>query len=589
MGNRQLRKRKESPVRHTPTILDDIVVCWEVEGCPVWWPASVIEVHDHEHPKGNEFGFGKLLYKKFRQYQPEEADVRFIYTNKKGHIIIQGYESKMLQMSWSHSPPESKVEPTKSKTVSNGPATKLAKVSPSAKIEPVLHLKSSSEPSDSQYGIVNSTSSLPTVQISGFNSQGLSNTRQAANSGSSNDAVNPRVSYDQVGVIAQTTSAIVEQLLTSNRKYMARLSSDSFHDHLRDLVMHELRIDLVTELHRHFKTPQSLQKFQADLQQRSLRTSVSCPLHTFSSLASMIRESTKGASVHFFPAFEQTQNPSISSDRFTIYFSTVHDLCAAIGFNDNRDFETLHFREKCHDGTYYTRIIGSLSLGSSINPVPKAETKISGTTLSEKKTCTTSTVHVHGSDAQKGVGCKEGENDQEGDNTDIIFVGCSLNAKLVDRTIEQQSALNPSVSTSTEVQNILHVAKSIAVTPVHHVNSQNSSTASNCVALARKRALWDDETGDFLSHWESHTNNICVTPPENEFFDNKKKKLEGVFALRWEPKSTPRTSAWTADALRSGNHILGRLEVFIPWVLLSGAQCAEVGDIISKHNFRIRS
>lgn len=85
------------------------------------------------------------------------------------------------------------------------------------------------------------------------------------------------------------------------------------------------------------------------------------------------------------------------------------------------------------------------------------------------------------------------------------------------------------------------------------------------------------------------TDDITVEPPSPEYFQNKLKKLEGVFALRWEPKLTPRTNAWTSDALRSGTHVLGKLELFIPWVLLSGEQCVEVGDIISKQRFRIRS
>ena len=125
-----------------------------------------------------------------------------------------------------------------------------------------------------------------------------------------------------------------------------------------------------------------------------------------------------------------------------------------------------------------------------------------------------------------------------------------------------------------------------------HVKLETESvgdTDLNSVTLARRRALWDDETQKYLSHWESHANKTHTAPPNADFFNNSTKKLEGIFALRWEQKQIPRTSAWTSDALRSDNHILGKLELVIPWVLLTGPQCVEVGDLLSKQTFKIRS
>lgn len=99
--SRQLRKRKEVPVKHTPTILDEIVVRWEVDGSEMWWPATVMEVFDFDVPLNGCYGQGRLLYKKFKMYGSEEADVTFKFTSKMGHLVVQHYNGRKLQMSWS--------------------------------------------------------------------------------------------------------------------------------------------------------------------------------------------------------------------------------------------------------------------------------------------------------------------------------------------------------------------------------------------------------------------------------------------------------------------------------------------------------
>ena len=121
--------------------------------------------------------------------------------------------------------------------------------------------------------------------------------------------------------------------------------------------------------------------------------------------------------------------------------------------------------------------------------------------------------------------------------------------------------------------------------------SNGGLSQSGCctsLVLRRSRSLWDDESNMYLTHWEGHSNNITVKAPPDEYFSRRDKKLHGVFALRWEAKPLPRTSAWTADAIRTDNHTLGRLEVVIPWVLVTGQQCLELGDILSKQSFKIR-
>ena len=73
MATRELRKRKERPESQTPTILDDIFVYWEVGGSKFWWPASVIELESYDVANGSKYGRGKLLYRRYRSYAPEEA------------------------------------------------------------------------------------------------------------------------------------------------------------------------------------------------------------------------------------------------------------------------------------------------------------------------------------------------------------------------------------------------------------------------------------------------------------------------------------------------------------------------------------
>lgn len=105
MESRQLRKRKELPVSYTPVIMDDIFVCWDVSGTTFWWPATIIEVREFDKSKGSKYGEGRLLYKRYKSYEPEEADVEFFYTQRKGRVLVQQYNGSMLEMSWSQQPP----------------------------------------------------------------------------------------------------------------------------------------------------------------------------------------------------------------------------------------------------------------------------------------------------------------------------------------------------------------------------------------------------------------------------------------------------------------------------------------------------
>jgi len=235
---------------------------------------------------------------------------------------------------------------------------------------------------------------------------------------------------NQPSVLAQTTSTVMEQLVSNSQRYMGQLATDTFHEQMTELVMHELRIDLVHELHRHFKTSQVMQNLPSDLQQKSIRTSVSCPLHTFSNLAKKIRDSSCHDSVHFFPTYAHTQNPSISSERFTIYFSTIHALSSAIGFNDDRDFETTHFRENCPNNTYYSRIIGPLANSCSMHSECNSMTKLSSTASDERKTCITSTKKHQTSLILDGLPGSQSDKHLEADNIGAILVGLSLCASI---------------------------------------------------------------------------------------------------------------------------------------------------------------
>ncbi len=176
------------------------------------------------------------------------------------------------------------------------------------------------------------------------------------------------------------------------------------------------------------------------------------------------------------------------------------------------------------------------------------------------------------------------------DSVDIIFVGLSQRASLVDmRTHEDTGKQTNGVSSTGENKVVGDTAGLLQVSSrVASTTSSPFAGQFNPVALVRKRTLWDDESQAYLSQWECRTKDITTNPPEPEFFQTSTKKLEGIFALRWERKQMPRTAAWTSDALRSDSHVLGRLEVIFPWVLLAGEQCVEVGDIISKHTFKLR-
>lgn len=410
-------------------------------------------------------------------------------------------------------------------------------------------------------------------------------------------------------VLQEQANSFFDKFITVSQGFMNKVRDDAFYDYAAQMVVQELRIDLVSEFHKNFRPSPSAQVSTGNLHQKCLRLSVSCSLSTFSRVAKLIRSSPAADDVRFYPSYEQTQNPSISSERFTVYFKSLKSLANALGFNDNRDFSTLHWREKCHGGVFYTRILGCLE---TCNDAILSSSPSSGSTgLVEKKSCTSSTATM----AQKTQE-EEGETQIErvasrdrAKDADFIFVGLSMNAQFADCTPAQGVAEN--IPGSSEV----NTTETNAVT-VPNANPDNKGVqpdenrsgdggarvkkeeaeagqevphdTTSTLALSRKRTLWDDESNSFLSHWECHTAELTVRPPPDRFFSRRDKRLDGVFALRWEPKAVPRTSAWTADAFRTDGHIFGKLEVFVPWVLLTGEQCVELGDILSKKRFNIR-
>ena len=62
--SRQLRKRKEVPTAHIPTILDEIAVCWLVNGSKLCWQATVIELYEYENVQEGKHGKGKYFIRK---------------------------------------------------------------------------------------------------------------------------------------------------------------------------------------------------------------------------------------------------------------------------------------------------------------------------------------------------------------------------------------------------------------------------------------------------------------------------------------------------------------------------------------------
>ena len=573
----------------------------------MWWPATVIEVFQFEVPKNGCVGKGKLLYKKFKKYCEEEADVEFVYTPRKGQLVVQSYDGKKLQMTWA-CPEEAHKIIDKSRRTSAGstfddycePRGIQSRMESSALIGESTKGRIKTENLSVSANDVENNSTRAKIPTN--STDHLKGSGSSRKTGAEHMVVGQQTpGEDQIpktfSGLDGSTAYFFEHLLSNACNYTAKLVSDSFHDQLMRLVIHELRIDVVTELHRSFKASNSAQKQNSDLQQKCLRTSVSCPLQTFSALARFIHErpSSTGldeTSVQFFPEFSQTQNPSVSSERFTIYFPSVHSLSSAVGFNDNRDFETLFFRERCHDSTYLTRIIGSLDSSSSGEKVDCADTKSSSTTLVVKKSCTSSSAKLRVGSHTSDSSVTQHKHGDASARVDTIYVGLSLNASLsVNDDVNSSENLHLHGSAT----GLAHVGPSRAVDDASLVKQESRVTSScgveqidNCLALTRKRTLWDDESNTHLSQWESQSSGITVQPPPPSFFSCKTKKLEGVFALRWEPKYIPRTSAWTSDALRSDNHILGKLEIFIPWVLLIGDQCAEVGDILCTQSFKIR-
>ena len=598
MSLRQLRKRKAPPVSHVPCILDDIFVRWELDGKEMWWPASVIAIEKYDAPTNNFYGEGRLLYKRFQNYCEEESDVKFLFTPRRGHILYQHYNDKQLQMSWSNtntsiaepvSNQRRSVQEASSSKVNSG-RVQRAPIEPSFSpinehIAPQPEHNDQASVPENTHRMTSSRQVVPQLTTPPSTQTSLSN--PSTPGPASLPLVNAQLSSALLHDVSNSAVLLIKQLFCSTHSCIDNLSQSSFHAQLASLFRHELRVDLVTEMHRNFRAPTPAQTASIDLQQKCIRISTPCSLQTFSFLAKHIESMNDSHSTHFFPSYIQTQNPSVSSERFTVYFNGIHSLGKALGFNDNRDFATLYWREKCYDNVLYTRILGSLLLARDNNS--SNCNKSSTTTLVDKKTCTSSTSFLRTSNDNPPQNSLTQTPDSKklSNDVDAVFVGLSMEAKL-DLPSEDATE-GETVNANQEGPTVpAAVQPSTSNAPPAPPNRSNNNSSLQTIALTRRRTLWDDETNSYLSHWECQSGNVSTKVPPADFFSRRDKKLENVFALRWEAKQIPRTTAWTSDAFRSDNHILGKVEVFVPWVLMTGDQCAEVGDILSRQTFRIR-
>lgn len=576
----------------------------------------MIAVCESDSSTGSKCGEGKLLYNKYRNYEPEEASVEFFFTQRKGNLLKQCYNGSNLEMSWSHQQPkndpgalqqkkrikkeEQTVQTTNSGdlTIPTGSHVGAAPTNTEEEdemeaIEDSKHTRRQDAhqtvthpPQD--VGVPTKPSHIATSQHG--NERTLS-VRAPSGVDVELDPIesNGTRCNETAKVIQQSAAKFFEHLISGSRLYMDRLGVPRYCEVLRELVLHELRVDMVSELHRNFRAPQSIQSNVSDIQQKCTRISVSCTLETFVHVARCIKSSSVSSSAFFFPSYEKTQRASTASSRFTVYFKDLNSLCTAIGFNDDRDFNTLHWREKSHDNTFYSRILGSLS--SSISSQVASTNGTADDTQS-----TSSESSAPSTDDHEKTRSSKGHRSLSAstvNNEDVIFIGLSMNAtrqRPNPHTINVNpttSAINVHNSTLTEShQQTETQSAQILTEPNPEVEKKPRVTP--CVALTRRKTLWDEETNSYLSNWVCDNSEIIVEPPPAQYFYQKDKRLDGVFALRWDPKAIPRTSAWTSDALRTGQHVLGKLEAIIPWVLLSGDQCSEIGDILSKQRFKLK-
>lgn len=585
---------------HTPTIMDVIYVHWQIEDAPVWWPAIVIEINDLEKPKGRVHASGRLLYQKYRSYSPEEADVTFLYCERGGRVVKQRYAGRFLEMSWS---PQQDVAPNHRDRQSTTQTGNHAQPPPSTSRDRMNGNQSSQkEPSTLTAG----SDAAPHVQHAQCDQldkgQSLDvsdrHLQTPGNSGIAPAVVSTANIPDQPSttqVTLHSTSLFLSKLLESSREYMHLFGQSSFHEQLSDLILHELRVDVVNELHRNFRmSPSPTERTQA-LQQKSLRVSIPCSLETFSAVAKQIHSSSVTPFTCFFPSFSHTQNPSIASPRFTVFFRGISELSTTLRFNDNRDFATLYWREKSNDGVIYTRVLGSMlsehssyTAQSSASHVMSDKSTLHGTPskgvsrtvpseLEEEKQ--EASTHGH-CDKEQGRRHIQQRAEQQADH---IFVGLSMHASIVEKE-QPLSAVGPSSPRLAAGRDDKRVTNSPTMTK----SDLHIMEVDNALVLKRNRDLRDDATHSYLSPWLCVRPHVSITVPKQEHFIRKDKKIDGVFALRWHAKDVPRTPAWTSDALRTGCHTLGKLEVVIPWVLVSGEHCTEVGDILSSQEFTLR-
>lgn len=523
-----------------PSVGNEIIVKWVLNGRRVWWPATVTSV---QQPRGNKCS-GEVVYHKLDDYDAIQTKVLFSTSSQQQRFVTsiesESSPSDANNSSWlfsDESVPESDESSNESSSPSSSPSSSRAKRvnrSRSTPLRPregrIGKRRSHQVPSEAQKNqdCKSSDSAASTV----VKSQDNESTQQKEDKESAidgNSATNNIVVPSAENIDLRLRIQLIERQLQNVAPKSSSFSSPALS------VIVSLRWAMLRCLEKPLRLAQLPGLDEHGLVAQEVAVSAQCDYETFREIAAVLAkehkcafDSPSNSRVAFSPAFQTMQSGSSASNNLNILFSTLADLASFLGVRDDNDFELILSKEVLTDETCLLRVLGTFNV--------------------------------------ENVGGEEGMSHKY-----------STSTTSPTRTISTQSANSSSVSKNNPVLRLFVGSCPVVYQPsppVAHVNSTSDDDNNEMF----RSTLFQQECRHFCAVQKCYRMPWTVKHINSRLMVNssfhmdgtiEKEQLKKYFLLTWTRQPAPSAVKWTRDVHNVGRNSPGCIRLSIPTVMFS--------------------
>ncbi len=540
-----------------PSVGDDIIVKWVVNGRCVWWPATVTSLQE---PRGNKCS-GEVLYHRLEDYDAIQTKVMFS-TSFEQQRFIRSVESESTSSdtnncSWlfsDESVPESDKSSNESSSPCSSPSSSRAKRANGSRSTPLrsrggqLGKRRSHQPELHSEALKRqdckrSDSGASTV-VKSQNNESTKQTEDKESAVVGNSATNKNVVPSAEDVDLRLRIQVIERQLQDVAPKSSSFSSPAVS------VIVSLRWALLRYLEKPLRLTQLPEMNEHGLVSQEVAVSAQCDYETFREIGAVLAKEHKCAfddpcksRVAFSPAFQTMQSGSTASDNLNILFATLADLASFLGLRDDNDFEHVLSKEVVTDATCLLRVLGTVSV--------------------------------------ENVGDEDGKSHKY-----------STSTTNPPTTMSSQSANSSSVSKTNPVLRLFIGSCPLVYEPISPTENVTSTSNVDNNQMFRS-TLFQQECRHFCPvqkcyrmPWTvKHINSRMMV---NSFFHldgtTEKEQLKKYFLLTWTQQPAPSPVKWTRDVHRSGINSPGYNLQSIPTIVfLSNRIVRSLVGILDEH------